>query len=212
MDCCSVYSEEFDRPAALSEAQRFRKRGLDRVSREVASAIEGRDVEGAHVLEIGGGVGALCIELLLGGAASAVNVELSSSYRDAASALALEAGVSDRLEQIAADGTRYASERRGGFDIVILNRVVCCYPDARSLLAAAAAAARRMVVASYPTVHPISRAIVRVSNYVRERRGSDFRVFVHPEETLVEPARSGLRQVYLRARPVWSVRAWTRGS
>jgi len=39
-------------------------------------------IEGATVLEIGGGVGEIQIELLKRGAASSVNLELSSAYEE----------------------------------------------------------------------------------------------------------------------------------
>jgi hypothetical protein len=52
-------------------------------------------------------------------------------------------------------------------DLVILHRVVCCYPDYERLLTAAADHARRALVFSYPPRNPLSRA----SYAVPTRRG-----------------------------------------
>ncbi|MCH7901051.1 MAG: SAM-dependent methyltransferase, partial [Acidobacteria bacterium] len=56
-----------------------------------------RGVEGADVLEVGGGVGAIQVELFKSGVAKSVNVELSAGYEDAARSLAKAEGVEDRV-------------------------------------------------------------------------------------------------------------------
>jgi 16S rRNA G966 N2-methylase RsmD len=61
-------------------ARRYRKRGLDRSARRMVEFLAQRGLEGASVLEVGGGVGEIEIELLKRGAARAVNLELSSAY------------------------------------------------------------------------------------------------------------------------------------
>ena len=209
MDCCDIYSEEFGRDEAIADAQRYRQRGLDRLSRAVRDEAVPGGIDGAAVLEVGGGAGMLSIELLRLGAASAVNVELSTSYRDAAEALAFEAGVQDRYHLVAADGAAFAAGS-DGFDVVVLNRVVCCYEDAAVLLDAAAGAARRTLVASHPTIHPVARWVVAIGNRLRARRGSAFRTFVHPDSVLQRPALHGMEPVSLRRRPAWTVRSWSR--
>src|SRR3954471_10693704 len=61
-------------------ADRYRKRGLDRTATRIVAFLEREGVENASVLEIGGGVGEIGLELLKRGAASAVNLELSPAY------------------------------------------------------------------------------------------------------------------------------------
>src|SRR5205823_268190 len=136
-------------------------------------------VEGASVLEIGGGVGEIQLELLARGAARATNLELSPGYDDDAVRLAREAGVEDRVERRLHD----IAVDPGGVepvDVVVLHRVVCCYPDYERLLGAAADHARRLLVFSHPPRNPISRAIVAAQNLAFRARGSDFRTFAHP--------------------------------
>jgi hypothetical protein len=89
-----------------------------------------RDIRGATVLEVGGGVGALQLELLRRGASRATNVELVDYYDADAFDLAREAGLADRVLRrrldLAAD-----PDTVDPHDIVVLHRVVCCYPDYR---------------------------------------------------------------------------------
>jgi magnesium-protoporphyrin O-methyltransferase len=147
--------------------------------------------------------------LVKAGAASAVNVELSSSYRDAAGALALEAGLEGRVELIAGDAIDLAG-RVGTAEIVVMNRVVCCYPDGEQLMDVGIGAATKLLGVSYPSIHPLSRAVVGFENWSRSRRGSEFRAFVHGHSTFARPEAAGFRQVYRRNRPIWDIRVWER--
>ena len=137
--CCNPRGcDEFFNPRfARRMAQRYRKRGLDKPSRRMVDFLEQRtDLDGATVLEIGGGVGEIQLELLKRGAARTVNLELSNAYDQEAAALAREAGVEDRVERRIHD-IAAAPDAIEPVDIVVLHRVVCCYPDYERLLGAA---------------------------------------------------------------------------
>jgi 16S rRNA A1518/A1519 N6-dimethyltransferase RsmA/KsgA/DIM1 with predicted DNA glycosylase/AP lyase activity len=72
-DCCdptgyqSLFSERFARRVARS----YRRRGLDATRRRLVSFLADRGIRDASVLEIGGGVGELQVELLSRGARQA---------------------------------------------------------------------------------------------------------------------------------------------
>ena len=100
--CCvpeSEYRRFFRTGIARRDARRFRKRGLDKVSRRLADAVVPLGVDGARVLEGGGGIGAIQIELLEAGAAEATNVELSDAYEGEAESLLRERGLVGRVER-----------------------------------------------------------------------------------------------------------------
>ena len=70
--CCNPRGcDEFFNPRfARRMARRYRKRGLDKPSRRMVEFLEQRgELDGATVLEIGGGVGEIQLELLKRGAA-----------------------------------------------------------------------------------------------------------------------------------------------
>ncbi len=127
--CCrpESYGAFFSEKGARRALRRYRKRGLDSLSDRIASVVRERGVRGATVLEVGGGIGALEIELLAAGAERATNVELSPEYEEAAAELARERGVDERLERRIGDFVGVADVQ--GADAVVMNRVVCCYPD-----------------------------------------------------------------------------------
>src|SRR4029453_8164232 len=105
-------------------AKRYRKRGLDKTPRRMVEFLEQRGIAGASVLEIGGGVGEIELELLKRGAAHAVNLELSPAYDAEADRLLREAGLLGRAERrihdIAVDPAGVEPA-----DVVVLHRVVC---------------------------------------------------------------------------------------
>ena len=74
-------------------ARRYRKRGLDRTARRMVSFLEQRGLSGASVLEIGGGVGEIQIELLKRGAERTLNLELSPAYEQEARAAPSRGGL-----------------------------------------------------------------------------------------------------------------------
>src|SRR5437867_7144905 len=125
--------------------------------------LDERGIGGASVLEVGGGIGEIQIELLKRGAARAVNLELSHGYDEEASRLLRENGLEDKVERrihdIAADPGAVEPA-----DVVVLHRVVCCYPDYERLLAASAEHARRLLVFSYPPRNVVSRVVVAAEN------------------------------------------------
>src|SRR2546421_9976153 len=111
--------------------------------------LKSQGVEGRTVLEVGGGIGAVQIELLKAGAARAVSIELTPTYEDVAARLLSDAGLTDRVERKVTDFAQAASQVEGA-DVVIMNRVMCCYPDMPRLAGAAPDDAARLVVLSYP--------------------------------------------------------------
>jgi hypothetical protein len=73
----------------------------------------------------------------IGGAAHAQNLELSPAYEHEARSLAGQAGVQERIEGRIHDLAQDPGTVEPA-DLVVLHRVVCCYPDYEHLLAAAA--------------------------------------------------------------------------
>ena len=145
--------------------------------------LDERGFESATVLEIGGGIGEIQIELLKRGAARAVNLELSSAYEEEAAKLLREAGLEGRAQRqirdIAAEGDGLEPA-----DVVVLHRVVCCYPDYQRLLEAVAGHAQRLVVFSYPARNTISRLAVAAQNVLYRVLRKEFRAFVHPPSAM----------------------------
>jgi magnesium-protoporphyrin O-methyltransferase len=183
----------FSPRAARRSLQRYRARGLDEIERRMIESAAGSGVEGTRVLEIGGGIGRLLVELLGAGADRGEVVELVSSWEPYARELARERGLAERtsfrvvdvLEE--ADGVDPA-------DVVILNRVVCCSPDGVALAGQAARLTRQVLVLSFPRDVVWLRVGVRMLNLGFRLMGRAFRVFAHSPAALEAAAEdAGLR-------------------
>ena len=205
--CCPSrdYHRLFNQRFARRLANRYRKRGLDQTAQTMVEFLRQLGIEGASVLEVGGGVGEIEVELLQAGAARAQNLELSPAYQEPARALAVQAGVQERIDwrihDLAQDPGAVAPA-----DLVVLHRVVCCYPDYERLLGAAADHARRGLVFSYPPRNLLSRAFYGVFNLVMRLTGSGFRGFAHPPGAMLAVLEDhGLRRTYGRRSRIWQV-------
>jgi magnesium-protoporphyrin O-methyltransferase len=205
--CCDPRGcDEFFGPRlARRLARRYRERGLDSTGAQIVAFLETQGIEGASVLEIGGGIGELQLELLESGAAHAVNLELSPGYDREAEALLREAGLEGRIDRrildIAVDG-----EVVDPADVVVLNRVVCCYPDYERLLDAAASHARRLLVFSHPPRNAASRLVIGIENLFLRLRRRNFRVFAHPPAAMLRVLEErGFRAIFAHHGLVWHV-------
>ncbi len=208
--CCAPpgFDELFGEKTARRDARRYRRRGLDSTAGRMVAFLRERGVEGRTVLEVGGGVGAIEIELLRSGAVRAVNVELSPAYDREAAELAREAGVADRIDR------RHGDFAAGAFvapaDVVLMHRVVCCYPDPDALIGAAAEHAQGYLVLSFPRESRLTRAGAAVVNLWTRRSG--FRFHVHSAAAILAAAeRNGLRPAFEHRGRIWHVAALERG-
>lgn len=209
MRCCvpPAGAEIFTERQARRDARRYRRRGLADPGRRIVEAVP---AAGATVLEIGGGVGALGLELLKAGAARVTNVELSPAYEPEAEALLRETGMAGRVERRIGDVVREQRDLPPA-DVVVLNRVVCCYPDVDALVGLAAARARRSLALTYPRDAWWTRAGSRVMNTGLRLARREFRTFVHrPPRILAAAERHGLRAVHREGGLLWQLAAFSR--
>jgi magnesium-protoporphyrin O-methyltransferase len=184
-DCCdpTPYRRFFNRKEAERNLRHYRKKGLGPLTTGMIDFLVSTDVQGADVLEVGGGVGAFQIELLKEGVSSTVNAELSAGYEDAALKLAREEGVEDRITRRLGDFV----EQRDEFDpadIVVMNRVVCCYPWMEKLMTAAVAKTGKYLALVFPREKWWVKSGLGLGNGFMAVRGCDFRAFVHPVDEI----------------------------
>lgn len=217
MDACcgpgdlDKYDAVFDERFASAVARRYRRHGLSRAERRIVAFAAEVGVDGASVLEIGGGVGEIQLELLARGASRTTNLELAGAYEPEAARLIKEARMDERVRRSVGIDIARQPELVEAADIVVLHRVVCCYDDAERLLSAAADHARRAIVFSYPPASWPSRVFVGISNLALRLGGRSYQGFVHqPDEMFRVLRERGLRPYERRRRPVWNVAAFIR--
>jgi 2-polyprenyl-3-methyl-5-hydroxy-6-metoxy-1,4-benzoquinol methylase len=213
-DCCSPkgYRWIFSEKSARSEAKRYRSSGLDGTSRRIVDLVKAQGVGGKSVLEVGGGIGAIQIELLKAGASRATSIELTPTYEDVAAGLLDEAGLRDRVDRRVMDFAESAQSVEPA-DVVIMNRVVCCYPHMPRLVQAASQHARQLLVMSFPTINPVTLLGLGTMNVALSVFRREFRVFMHPPEKILATSnQDGLSTLTNQKGILWTVAALGRGA
>lgn len=208
MDCC-VHTQDmsayFDLSKAKAEAKLYLKNGLASHARAVVAAVRTVGLDGAHVLEVGSGVGSLHVELLAQGAGRATSVEVSPAYLAAAQSLARQSGVAGRIDYHLLDFACQPDSVPAA-DVVIMHRVVCCYPDMPRLVGAGARHARRALVLSFPRDRWYMRLFIEIQAAWMRIQGSSFRNYVHSPAAVVQAANaSGLRVIHERYSGTWQI-------
>ena len=210
-ECCAPhppggYDREFNARFARRLARRYRREGLTPSASLVLDFAGSIGLEGASLLEIGGGIGDIQLEALKRGASHTTNVELSSAYEPEAARLLDEAGVRDRATRMLGVDLARMPEAVEPADIVVLHRVVCCYPDYEHLLAAAAGRAKRAVVFSHPPRTLLARFSARAINTLYALTGNPYRAFAHTPDAMIAVLRGrGLEPRYRDASGPWHV-------
>src|SRR5260221_3386362 len=139
MDCCQCQGIEglFNQREAARRLKAFQRKGSETSTRVLLDALRAAGIEGATLLDIGGGIGAIQLELLGAGASSATDVDASTAYITAARDEASRRGYGDRVTYQHCNFVELASTVAAA-DIVTLHRVICCYHDMRGLAGASA--------------------------------------------------------------------------
>lgn len=162
------------------------------------------------MLEIGGGIGSIQLELLKAGASRATCIELTPTYEDVAYEIADEAHLRDRVERRLMDFAATPEEVERA-DVVIMNRVVCCYPDMPRLTRAAADHTLDLLVLSYPRETWWTRIGVRLGNFALRLARREFQMFLHPPKGIAAAAEhEGLSAFVNRQGTFWTVSAFQR--
>jgi magnesium-protoporphyrin O-methyltransferase len=186
------------------------------VTAPLLEALGEAGLRGRTVLDIGCGIGDLALATLGHGATRATGFDLSPKAIEGARRLAEERGVADRATFDVGDGSKVDLPRT---DVVVLNRVICCYPNAGALLERSLAAAGVV----YAFTAPVSKGVVGLGNKVWSRIGNvwlrlrpkhygGFQTFIHDLELVDERVRAaGFRLLRReRRRFVWHLAVYER--
>jgi len=197
-------------------AEATKKPTAAKVTGSLLDAITEAGVAERTVLDVGCGIGDLAIEVVARGAASGTGYDLSPKAIDEARRLAASRGVGDRMRFEVGDGAKLDLPAA---DIVVINRVVCCYPDTEKLLDHTLGAARSVFAITAPVSkgptgwwNRLWSTLENVGYRLRPSKYGGFRTFIHDLDRIDERIRAaGFRRVrHERRRVVWDLAVYTR--
>jgi SAM-dependent methyltransferase len=214
MDGCGCdpdgFASIFDRRNAERDRDRYRRSGPDRTTRMLLELLAPYRADGTTVLDIGGGIGIIDQELLSGGAGHAVLVDGSTASLEIARQEARRLDLLDRIEFVEGDFVRRAAAIEPA-DIVTLDRVVCCYPDAERLVSLSAARVRTAYGLVLPRDRLLVRIAIRLENIWFRLRRKPYRAYAHSTARVDEiAATNGLRPRSERHTAYWRVVVYDR--
>ena len=186
MTCCASHCAAagfFDSRIADRDLRRYQRRGPDASTRMLLAELRRWPLEDLELLDVGCGIGVIAAELAAAGLASATLADASPAYLELARRN-VGSRYGSRPTQFILGNFAATAASLSEADVVTLDRVVCCYPDASALLAAAATRSRRLLAFTYPTDRWYLRAGFSVVNFFLCIARSPFRVFVHPPQQM----------------------------
>jgi Methyltransferase domain len=169
-------------------------------------------VNGSTLLDIGGGIGTIQIELLKAGASSAVSVDASTAYIEAAQNEAGRQGLQDRIQFRHGDFVEFADGLPSA-DIVTLDRSVCCYSNMPALVGLSADRAKRLYALVYPRDTWWMKIGMAAVNWLQRVRRIPFQVFAHPSAAVEGILHShGWRRRFYRVSGAWQIAVFDRSA
>ena len=178
--CCAHATSAgkiYSRLAKLHRWQRKRN-GFGVAQKSLLEGLEELGFKESTLLEIGCGVGHLHQTLLERGAGSALGVDLAKDMLREAEDWAQQRGLAARTRYVEADFVNLSGTVTPA-DITLLDKVICCYPDAELLVNSSLAKTKRLYGLVYPRDRWYTRMLIGFAALVMRLIQSDFRPYVH---------------------------------
>ena len=208
--CSCGCVNQFSSQDAEADLRRYRKDGPAGSTKALIDALTKAGVDGATLLDIGGGIGAIQLALLKAGAASVESVDATEAYVTVANAEASREGYGERTHGRIGDFVEIASEVESA-DLVTLDKVVCCYSDVDALLGRAADHAKRSIGLVYPRDAwwiTMTAKLIAFAGWIRR---DPIRWYQHPTPRIDEILRAaGFSRRDIRRDFLWQVAVFDR--
>lgn len=213
MACCCLHNCDTGRLFSRF-ARRYRKRyerkGFEPSQRQLLDGIRQAGIGGARLLEIGCGVGALHQRLLEEGAGSALGIDLSERMLSEARDAARVHGLAERTDYRQGDFVEFA-DTVDPAEITILDKVICCYPDAEGLVRKSLARTRRVYAYTIPRDRWFTRVGAELLAFGLRLLGSRFRSYVHDPKLVESWVRAaGFEKRYANRTFIWMTEVYVR--
>lgn len=207
---CKGIANVFDDKRAMEEFEDYQNRGPKKTTLVLLDRIKQHSIQGASLLDIGGGIGAIQHELLGAGASTATSVDASLAYSKISEQESMRLGLSDRISFFVGNFIDLAPEIQAA-DIVTLDRVICCFDDMHSLVRLSASRAQWLYGLVFPRDFWWVKLGFRFANFIQNLRKDPFRLFAHATESVDASIREqGLERVFHHKGFFWQVLLYQR--
>jgi len=180
MSCkhCLGANQQFDIKNAKKDLKRYLKRGPRKPTKLLTEAFKKLNLNNLSLLDIGGGVGPIPLELIPQGLTKVTDVDASEGYINVAKAEAKKRSYLNIINYLSDDFID-VYKQVDTHDIVTLDKVICCYPFAEDLLKTSLSKAKTYYALVYPQANWLSKIIAWGLNITLKIRKNPFRSFIH---------------------------------
>ena len=187
--CCGA-DKLFDEKSARKQKKRYLKKGPRKTTRKLIGLITESMNGASSLLEIGGGIGAVQMELMNAGLKRVTSVDASSGYIKVARELSSSKGYSDQVHYLEGD---FMNHERSidTHDVVVMDKVICCYPHFEALLSTSMSKSTSILAVVYPKSNFGGRILVRMGNLYFRFKGNPFRSFMHDNQIIRSRIKEG---------------------
>ncbi len=214
MSCCAHAgsANRFFSFFARRYHKRYLKKGLEKTQLQLIDGLTQAGYKQSTLLEIGSGVGYLHQQILKDGATTAVGIDLSDKMLIEAEKLALFQGLDKQTVYLHGDFLDLIPDVEKA-DVTILDKVVCCYPDANSLVHESVKKTSRVYGLTYPRKTLMTKTAEAIMAIIMKIIRSDFRSYVH-DPLLVEQwiTEQGFRKLYQNQTLVWLTQVYVKNT
>ncbi len=213
MSCCCPHSNSANRFFSFFAGRyrkRFEKKGFEPSQKQLLEGLQQAGYQDAKILEIGSGVGHLHQTLLEQGAKSAIGIDLASKMIVEARHWAEERKLTNSVEYVEGDFMEI-HESVPDADVTVLDKVVCCYPDADGLVHTSLNKTARVYALTYPRNRWYVRFVMSATALFMKLVRSDFRPYVHDPEMVESWIRdAGFDKIYQDNNLVWLTQVYVK--
>ena len=182
--CCNIrYNHTFGMRKAQKEMAHYLKHGPKKSTRWLLEPVLERIREGDSVLDIGGGVGALLLELQKQGIGVSYYMDISESY---SAVLYQEVGEKSLKNKISIHTGDFTEKHHliPQADIVTLDKVLCCYQDFKNLLTLSLQKTRKILAYTVPDSVWWVEMLNGIQTSVKSIFNKQLITYVHPVDKM----------------------------
>jgi len=207
---CIDVNDFFNVKAANKELTQYLKKGVTNPTKKLVAKLREKDLEGLSLLDIGGGVGVIQLELHKNEISKSTDVDASEAYLQVIKNHAEAKGIGNKMNFILGDFVDvYPSVEV--HDIVTLDKVICCYPEAKELLTASLNKCKKYYALVYPLDGILADILVLFARAYFKLKKSKFRPYIHSHrEVNNHIALAGFQSTYQASSFPWKIYIYER--
>ncbi|TAK62269.1 MAG: class I SAM-dependent methyltransferase [Bacteroidetes bacterium] len=209
MSCCQSCSLQGTNDFFSSQSKRylktFHKKGLGKEQKYLLEGIATLDIQGCTALEVGCGVGGLHLTLMQHGVDYATGIDISEGMIAGARQLARELGLEKRVTYHVGDIVNLNEHIREA-DIVLLDKVVCCYEQVLRLIEVSSKKSVRVFAFTYPNPNFLVKISFKGLIALGVLLKWKFRPYWHDWNALLHTLETyGFTQTYNNSTIMWNI-------